>query len=196
MLFAGATMLFIGCGGGGGGMTTTTTTDTNTTTCVLSAPELPAATIQEYLDAINAARSVEQDCGSEGIFPPADPLTWNESLYNAAYEHSRDLALSDTFSHEGSGTLSDITATDMGLDYSMPPDRIEHSCYTGYVTVGENVAAGTAMDTPQKAVVSWLDSPSHCAALMNPDFKEVGMGHYEDAEALYTHYWTQNFGAK
>ncbi|WP_350340809.1 CAP domain-containing protein, partial [Escherichia coli] len=41
-----------------------------------------------------------------------------------------------------------------------------------YQQIGENIAAGR--DTARKVVDGWLDSPGHCATLMNPDFRELG----------------------
>jgi len=150
---------------------------------------------QEYLDLINAARAETQDCGSLGVFDPAPALRWNVRLGNAAYEHSNDMAQSDTFSHTGSGTASDVTAQQEGLGRgSKFSERIKHQGYTNYRTVGENIAAG--YPTPEEAVEAWLESDHHCANLMNPAYKEVGMALVEKQGSEYGTYWSQEFGAQ
>ncbi len=158
----------------------------------------------DYLRAINNARSVSHDCGMNqdtgevyGVMPAVDSLVWNDMLYNSSYEHSLDLAESDTFSHTGSGTSSDWTAVAQDLvEGSKVQDRIENNGYLNWITIGENISAGTYQDLAQEAVNAWLASPPHCANLMNPVYKDVGMGHVMVFESSFTHYWTQNFGAK
>jgi uncharacterized protein YkwD len=149
-------------------------------------------TKQKYLDAINQARSQTQDCGSEGIKEPVPALKWNDKLYDAAYMHSNDLAETDTFSHTGSGTQSDIAAQRLhpGVG-STVTERIE---YTGYVWSrnGENIAAGYG--TMESTMIAWLNSPGHCANIMSPNFKEVGMALVIKTNSQYYDYWTQDFG--
>lgn len=194
--------VFIGCGGGSSTPSSEESTNTNTSTTVntpqvYDAPIIDTVIKQAYLDAINDARATQQDCGSKGIKPAVSLLVWNDALYKAAYEHSEDLAESDTFSHEGSGTDSDWTAEIQNLGKgSTVKERIENNGYTNWKTYGENISAGTNQDLAQEAVDAWIDSDGHCANIMNSNFKEVGMGHVEKTGSKYTHYWTQNFGAK
>ena len=159
-----------------------------------SIPVLSSEEISDYLNAINQARAVQQNCHSKGIFPAVAPLSWNNKLYQAAYEHSYDLATSNTFSHTGSGTATDWTGVALGKP-SSPGDRIEHYHYNwrGY---GENIAAGTFTNTATIAVQQWLDSDGHCANLMSSNHTEVGMAMVYNASSTYTHYWTQNFGTQ
>jgi uncharacterized protein YkwD len=150
---------------------------------------------QEYLDAINAARAETQDCGSEGVFDPAPALVWNVKLDNAAYEHSNDMAQSNTFSHDGSGTASDITDREEQLGRgSKFYERIRHHGYTAYRTVGENIAAGYI--STQEVIDAWLKSDHHCANLMNPNYTEVGMSLVKKEGSEYGFYWSQEFGGK
>ncbi len=51
--------------------------------------------------------------------------------------------------------------------------------------LGENVAWGYT--SPQSVVAGWLNSPGHCANIMNPTFTELGVG-------LQGTFWTQLFG--
>jgi uncharacterized protein YkwD len=209
LLAASATLLFTGCSAGMDGATSDVDAQSFT-----SDPDSPArndgtrtplpdpdteeskvseAQITEYLDAINAARAETQDCGTQGIFDPVPPLRWNNRLGNTAYEHSYDMAQSNTFSHTGSGTASDATAQDFRLGRgSKFRERIEHQGYTSYRTIGENIAAGYA--TAQEAVDAWIESDHHCANLMSPDYNEVGMALVEKTGSDYGFYWSQEFG--
>ncbi len=206
-------VLLVGCGGGG---TSTVETSANTTPSIedttsavsltsFEAPLLSASVKQDYLDAINTARAIQQDCGSEGTKPAVSPLVWNDKLYSIAAEHSIDLAewnngvvteaeASTRFSHDGSGTESDWTAQKQELGRgSTSRERAENSGYKWQAS-GENIAAGTTTDTAVAVVQQWLDSPPHCANLMSINYTEVGMAMVEDANSFYIHYWTQNFG--
>jgi uncharacterized protein YkwD len=157
--------------------------------------KIPDDLKQEYLDAINAARAETQDCGEMGVFDPAPALTWDDRLGNAAYEHSNDMAQSDTFSHTGSGTASDITAVEQDLGRgSKFRERIENNGYVGFRAIGENIAAG--YESAQEVVEAWLASDHHCANLMNPKFTEVGMAKVEKSGTEYGSYWTQEFGTQ
>jgi uncharacterized protein YkwD len=156
---------------------------------------LDDAVKQAYLDLINEARSEGRECGEYGYFPAVDALTWNEKLYSAAYEHSQDMAQSDTFSHTGSGEVSDLTAQTLHPgEGSRVGERIEYNGYTDWQRYGENIAAGTVMDEAVEAMEGWLESPGHCANIMKAEFKEVGMAVYYNENSHYRYYWTQDFG--
>ena len=191
-------LLAVGCGGGGGASTVSNGEPVITDPVPIEAPVLSDEEKQTYLDAINDARSRQQDCGSKGVYDPAPALSWSDELYKAAYEHDRDMVETDMYplSHDGSGTEYDWTAQEQGLEYSTFEDRIENNGYLDWQTIGENIAAGTNMDSARKAVEAWLDSDGHCANLMNPNYTEVGMAHIGKSGTYYTHYWTQDFGAK
>ncbi len=149
----------------------------------------------EYLDLINAARAETQDCGSMGVFDPVPALTWNVRLDNAAYEHSKDMAYSNIFSHTGSGGATDTTAQNRALGRgSKFYERIEDQGYTHYLSVGENLAAGYL--DPEDVIEGWLESDHHCANLMSPAYREVGMALVEDKDSDYGTYWSQEFGEK
>ncbi|MCR9198102.1 MAG: CAP domain-containing protein [Planctomycetaceae bacterium] len=111
-------------------------------------------------------------------------LSISYELQQAAQSHSRDLAVSDYFSHTG-------------LDGRQPWDRAFDEGYN-YQTIGENIAAGQL--TPQQVVQAWINSPPHLANLMNDAFTEIGVGYDflgEDTGNInYQHYWTQLFGTE
>ncbi len=190
VLYSLVSFVFIGCGGG-------SNVPANNNPQSFDAPIIDAVIKQAYLDAINNARATEQDCGVKGIKSAVPPLTWSDALYKAAYEHSDDLAESNTFSHDGSGSNSDWTAQVQNLGKgSTFIQRIENNEYVNWKSIGENIVGATNLDLAQEAVDKWIDSDGHCANLMNPDYKDVGMGHVEKSGSALTHYWTQNFGAQ
>ena len=58
-------------------------------------------------------------------------------------------------------------------------------------TCGENIAAGQS--TPEAVVDSWMNSEGHRHNILNPDFRELGVGYAYDDYSDYHHYWVQLF---
>ena len=203
-----ATLIINGCGGGSNPVSsinnqplvqnqTPTLAPAPAPVSGFTIPPLDEAVKHDYLDAINVARGNTQHCGSRGDFSAATPVKWNDALYKAAYAHSYDLAYSNTFSHTGSNTQYDITARELSLGQGSSADqRIEHNGYTDWKTWGENIAAGSRRKTAQIVIDAWLDSDGHCANMMNPEFKEVGLALVTKEGSTYENYWTQNFGTR
>jgi len=182
LLLLSITSFFIGCG------TSPVATSENIEKLNVYTPE----SNQVILEAINKARAVQRDCNDgEGLVGPSDPLVWNEALYHSAYEHSQDLAYSNTFSHVGSGSKYDKTGKVLNRG-SYFDERIAHNGYLDYSSVGENIAAG--QDDLEEVITAWLESPAHCANMMSPAFAEVGVAVVVKKESEYGIYWTQNFG--
>ncbi len=148
-------------------------------------------TQQALLDEINRVRAKTQSCGERGIFPSVAPLTWNANLYASALEHARDLAYSNTFAHDGSGTEYDITGNGRSSKFY---ERIEANGYTNYLTVGENIAGGYR--SVEEVMRAWMASPTHCANIMKANYREVGMAIFFKAGSNYQYYWVQNFGSR
>jgi uncharacterized protein YkwD len=140
-------------------------------------PDWPDAG-QQILALVNAARAQPRTCGTQA-FGPAGPVTWNLQLGQAALVHSADMAQKHYFNHKQP-------------DGSQPPDRATAAGYR-WRRVGENIASGQR--TPAEAVASWLDSPGHCANIMNPGFTEMGAAYAINPQNRNrTVYWTQVFG--
>ncbi|MCU7920110.1 MAG: Ig-like domain-containing protein [Candidatus Thiodiazotropha sp. (ex Epidulcina cf. delphinae)] len=131
---------------------------------------------KQMLTLVNNARGVARSCGTTN-YAAAQMLAWHCNLEQAAQGHSTSMADNDFFDHTG-------------LDGSSPGDRITAAGYA-WRTYGENIAAG--YPTVEDAVNVWLDSPGHCANLMNPSFTEMGAASADNPAALYRIYWTQNF---
>ena len=155
-------------------------------TIVLARPLLPitlpgqGVVGREILAAVNAARAVPRSCG-ERDFGAAAPLVWDDALGSAALAHSRDMAANRHFAHQGSD----------GSEVAMRATRAGYS----WKLIGENIAAG--QPSAREAVAGWIDSPGHCANLMNPAFTGMGAGYAISRAKLPGFvYWTQVFGAR
>ena len=155
-------------------------------------PTLSETNKANYLSLINDARAVARTCGAEGYFPAVTAVTWSNKLYKSAYEHSQDLANSNTWSHNGSGTIYDWSGYAINKKSTMQ-DRVATYDYQ-WRRISENISAGTQRDTAQEAIDSWIASPGHCVNLMDPKVTQVGMALAKNTSSEYTHYWTQNFG--
>jgi uncharacterized protein YkwD len=142
-------------------------------------PAAWAAFEEQVVVEINAVRATGADCGTEGSFAPAGPLSMDAHLRCAARYHSAWMRDTDAFSHDSAGG-------DLGDD---PWQRIDAAGYTGTAT-GENIAAGYS--AAADVVAGWVESDGHCANLMNPSATQTGVGYARGG--TYTHWWTQNFG--
>lgn len=117
-------------------------------------------------------------CGGQS-YAAAPQLTWNSKLEAAAAVHANDMSVHNFFSHTGSdGSSSAQRASSQNYDWQ---------------TVGENIAAG--QQTTASVMQAWLDSPGHCANIMNPGFKEVAVVCSEDSGSQYRYYWANVLGA-
>ena len=154
-------------------------------------PTITEAFEQEYLVELNKVRTINQYCGSD-FLAAASAFIWSEKLYKSSYEHSYDLATSNTFSHSGSGQESDWTGTVLGHESSLS-ERIDAYNYS-WSGIAENIGAGTNIDTAAEIVAQLMSSEGHCKNIMNSDYTEVGMAMVKNSDSDYVHYWTQNFG--
>lgn len=136
-----------------------------------------AAVRARVVELVNEARSRARRCGSER-FTAAPPLEVSRKLTDAAEEHARDMAHRKFFEHRGS-------------DGSEPRDRVRRTGYQWRLT-GENIALGP--ESAEEVVAGWLDSPGHCANLMEPKFRDIGVGIAVGRKRGQI-YWVQEFGA-
>jgi uncharacterized protein YkwD len=110
------------------------------------------------------------------------PLIMDPDLVTAARGHSADMACRNFFSH-------------YGMDRSTPFDRMRSAGYA-MVYAGENIYAGPEIyNDPAQAVRHWMNSPSHRAAILNPNYTEAGVGYYFYKPAAYDGYFTMDFAS-
>ena len=130
-----------------------------------SCPDQALAPVPETLEAIAAA----QLCMLNGERADAGlaPLTLNPKLSAAAGAYASDLVAGSYFSHTGRDGSTIRTRLD-AVGY-LPPD--------GGWAIGENLAWGTgALATPGSIMQAWMNSPGHRANILNPDYREIGIG--------------------
>jgi uncharacterized protein YkwD len=141
------------------------------------APQDAAAVAAQVLALTNEARSLARRCGNE-TFEAAPPLRPNRLLDRAAAAHANDMARGSYLEHEA-------------RDGSHPGDRATRAGYP-WRSIGENIASGQT--TAEQVMRDWLQSPTHCANLMNPRFAEMGLAYSVDLGSTGGIYWAQEFG--
>ncbi|MGO9248415.1 MAG: CAP domain-containing protein [Solirubrobacteraceae bacterium] len=122
------------------------------------------------------------------------PLRPNRRLRRAAQAHTMSMVKDDYFEHIGGG----------GPGGGTPLARMRSVGYisssrVGY-EVGENIAWGTLwLATPRAIVASWMASPGHRANILDPRYRETGIGVSAHPPASLAHgqagaIYTQDFG--
>lgn len=137
----------------------------------------PSTVRARVVELVNQARSRDRKCGAER-FSAAPPLEVSRDLNDAAVDHARDMARRKFFEHKGS-------------DGSEPRDRVKRAGYLSQLT-GENIAYGPT--SAEEVVAGWLASPGHCANIMEPRFRDIGVG-VATGRQRGAIYWVQDFGA-
>jgi uncharacterized protein YkwD len=134
---------------------------------------------QEALRRINAARAAGQRCGWRTM-PPAPPLRWNGTLQTVAARHSQDMAVRNYFDHKSP-------------DGRTIKERVQATPYK-FTIVGENLAGGDPHVA--SAVRGWIDSPSHCANMMDARFGDVAVACVGRPRSQWGTYWTMVLGRR
>jgi uncharacterized protein YkwD len=141
-------------------------------------PQADAGNVaSQALALVNQARSQPRRCGSRA-FTAAGPLTLNASLARAAATQAGAMASGNYLDHRGP-------------DGSNPAERATRAGYE-WRSIGENIAAGQT--TPAQVVQSWLESPEHCANIMEPGFVHMGIAFAVNKASEGGIYWAQEFG--
>lgn len=131
----------------------------------------------ELLQRLNTLRASGAVCGARGSFAPAAALAWNEPLTQAALGHATDMATNDYFSHTS-------------RDGSTLAERVTRAGYE-WSRVAENIAAG--QPSVQSVMSGWTASDGHCANLMHPGLREVGLACVPGTgQTRYSPYWVMN----
>lgn len=128
------------------------------------------ATATSLLSAVNEARRSGANCSAD-YYPPVSSLSLEPRLVRTAQLHTADMVSKAYFSHTGS-------------DGSSVSQRVSRQGYE-WRAVGENIAYGQR--SVEQVVEAWMNSPSHCRAIMDSEFTELGAARVED-------HWTLVFG--
>lgn len=122
------------------------------------------------------ARQVLDLCNQERAKVGAPALAYGIPAERAAKAHCSDMVNRAYFDH----------VTPEGWQ---PVDRLIATGASGYVSNGENIAAG--QQSPADVMASWMNSPGHRANILNPDFTHLGVG--VEVYQGTTPIWTQVF---
>ena len=142
-------------------------------------PCIDAQQLQLAVEQLNALRlDSSAPCAAPGA-SAMQRLHWEARLALSAHEQAVDLAARDQLSH--------VDSRNRGLG-----TRLRSVGYAA-AGAGENLAAGqTAIEDTLQA---WLASPSHCANLMQPEYRDIGLACVQRRGSRYERFWVAHFGA-
>ena len=135
--------------------------------------ELPGGDADQDSEALSFARQVAELVNEERARNGLSPLTVHTGAEKAAAVRAREIQTS--FSHTRPNGSSFSTAlTEAGASFAVS---------------GENIAYG--QKTPAQVMEAWMNSAGHRANILNPSFRQIGVGYAESASGIG--YWTQLF---
>jgi uncharacterized protein YkwD len=113
------------------------------------------------------------------------PVILSDTLTVAAERHSEDMAEYGFFAHN--------TAQSSYYPAGAQPwDRMEAEGYDYNTAKGENLAVG--YETASEAMQAWKTSPSHNAAMLDGNYRVMGVARINDPDSVHGWYWTTDFG--
>ncbi len=139
-------------------------------------PCLDELQMQRAVEQLNALRRQPAPCAAIGA--GVQRLAWESRLATSAQEQAADLAGQDRLSHVDSRNRG-LGARLRGVGYAA-------------AGAGENLAAGQS--DIDDALQAWLASPSHCANLMQPEYRDVGLACVQRRGSRYERFWVAHFG--
>ncbi|CAA9384592.1 MAG: Uncharacterized protein, YkwD family [uncultured Rubrobacteraceae bacterium] len=113
------------------------------------------------------------------------PVILSDTLAVAAERHSKDMAEYGFFAHNTAESSYYAAG-------SKPWDRMEAEGYDYNTPKGENLAVGYA--SAQEAMRAWEDSPSHNAAMLDGNYRVMGVARINEPGSVHGWYWTTDFG--
>lgn len=136
-------------------------------TSLLSQPQ--SSSVQRVINELNHLRSRGCKCGNE-YMGPVGPIKWSDQLYTVSNKYAKYLYQNNLFSH-------------VSRDGKTLGDRLDAIGYD-WQRIGENLGRG--YDDFYAVLKAWIDSPTHCKMLMDPEVTDMGMSKHYD-------YWVQSF---
>ncbi len=136
-------------------------------------PEQPASLIYDEMRTVYLGNLARRDNG-------VPPLRWNAQMTEAARWFSWDSVENRPGGYCGHDDTLGRAPWDRGPVFGYKGFLGAENCFCGYVT-------------PEYAIQGWMNSEGHRANLLNPSFREVGLGYYRrDSDGRG--YVTQDFG--
>ena len=119
------------------------------------------------------ARQVADLVNEERAKAGLEAVTVDEKIESAALVRAKEIELS--FSHtRPDGRSFSTVLTENGISFQ---------------SSGENIAWGQS--SPEEVMNGWMNSSGHRANILNPDFKKIGVGFYQNQAGRK--FWTQLF---
>jgi hypothetical protein len=114
-----------------------------------------------------------------------EPLTLSDTLSVSSERHSQDMAEYGFFAH-------DTVTSSYYPAGSRPWDRMAAEGYDYNTFKGENIAAG--YETAEESFQAWRESPSHNHAMLDANYRAIGIGRVNVPGSIHGWYWTTDFG--
>ena len=140
--------------------------------CIIASAQDTPLNKELLLELVNAQRNQGCLCG-DTFYPAVPPLKWSDKLTTIAQKHSEEMSVRKQLTHYSKN----------GAD---PGKHLSKAGYHWHA-YAENIAMGSFQE--RTVIEGWLSSPAHCANIMNPHVKEMGIAHKG-------RYWTQVFGSE
>ena len=113
------------------------------------------------------------------------PVILSDTLAVAAERHSKDMAEYGFFAHN-------TAQSSYYPDGAEPWDRMKAEGYDYNTPKGENLAVG--YETAEEAMQAWKESPSHNAAMLDGNYRVMGVARINAPGSVHGWYWTTDFG--
>jgi uncharacterized protein YkwD len=112
-------------------------------------------------------------------------LLLSDTLTLSSERHSQDMARYRFFAHN-------TVASSYYPVAASPGDRIQADGYTYRTDWGENIATGC--ESAERCFELWRNSPSHNAAMLDGNYRVIGIARVQGAGPIPRWYWTTDFG--
>lgn len=101
------------------------------------------------------------------------PVTLNKEVASAARIRAKEIEVSFSHTRPNGSSFSSVL-TENGIRFNR---------------AGENIAWGQT--SPEQVMKAWMNSDGHRANILDPNFTEIGVGHYQNSKGR--NYWVQLF---
>ncbi|MCD8038165.1 MAG: CAP domain-containing protein [Lachnospiraceae bacterium] len=153
----------------------------------------PNVTVPPASDAPSAGESGGDIPNTE--VSDTDTLSYAEQIAELVNAERAKAGLSAVTLSEDISAAADVRAVEIKQSFSHTrPDGSSFSSVLSQFNVsyrgsGENIAWG--QKSPEEVMNAWMNSDGHRANILNVNFKNIGIGHYQDTNGI--NYWVQLF---
>lgn len=162
-----------GSSGSSGSSSSSSSSDSSSTT---PAPQAPSADVANNTAPNTEAGSLLAMVNELRADNGLAPLSWSDDLASCANVRAAELPY----------------ASDEQNMSHIRPDGSEWWTVNPSIMYGENIACG--QQSASEVFQAWVNSSSHKANMLNPDYKTMGAAYCVSGEGAYGTYWAQEFG--